>query len=438
MEQKNLNTHNIFAISLKNSLPDLGENHFILYSPLARKAFLSNEKEISAYELWLKEKGDNCPYSRLNQALDYQPVEKQIFAPYQPETIHKLSVLPTHSCNMSCSYCYSAHGRSGAVLSKQKLTAALDYFIDHKRPVQKDLHLCVIGGGEPLLEWPLVRYCFEYAGELSQKEGFSLIKTLITNGSILSNEIIDFLKSHDILPNISFDIMEKHQNRQRGNFSKISGHIKQLLKAGLQPTLNATITPVNVDDLLEMVKFVNAEYNGVNNLIFEPVVSRSFFQNPKEFDDFHKKFTQNFFAARSLALSMGIELRCKAFINMFNLTRHGCETRFSLSPEGFITNCYCVSSPQEKQFNDRVIGQITPQNKIAFDRKNYNTILRKSVDKKEKCRDCFLKFNCGGGCMLTTEVYNDEFFDVLCKNMREFSIKALLEKYNLLETGISH
>ena len=65
----------------------------------------------------------------------------------------KLSILPNHICNFSCSYCYSAAGRSTTRMSWEKMRSALDFFIDENRIAPQPLSIFISGGGEPLLSW---------------------------------------------------------------------------------------------------------------------------------------------------------------------------------------------------------------------------------------------------------------------------------------------
>jgi len=433
MKQQLLNNSNIFVLGASAYVKSAGEDDYIIYSPLAKDAALVTERQVESYERWLVQcaDGEAAPDPVIVRMLNYRSHESQLKHLESPDDIVKISVLPTHACNLSCTYCYSALGRTKTTLSESTLKAALDYFFKAGRVNAGRLHLSFIGGGEPLLSWPLVRSGFEYADELAGKSGLCLDKTLITNGTIVTDDIISFISEREILPNISFDILERHQERQRGSYSKVAANIKKMLASGLSPAVNATITPYNVDDMGEMMHTVINEYPGVKSLIFEPVVNLSFFSDMQAFDVFHQSFTRHFFEARSIGLSHDIDLVCKAFINMFNLTSYGCETRFSLTPEGFITNCYCVSSPAEKHFKNRVIGQVEDDGTVVFDKQKFSDMMRDSVDTKERCRTCFLKYNCGGGCLLANEQYTGPYFDVLCNNIRHFSAKTLVEKYQL-------
>ncbi len=73
-------------------------------------------------------------------------------------------------------------------------------------------------GGEPLLEWPLVRRAIQYAQELSSN-GKGLRLALTTNGLLLDDGKARFLADHDVDVQISFDgVREAHEMRAPGTF----------------------------------------------------------------------------------------------------------------------------------------------------------------------------------------------------------------------------
>jgi uncharacterized protein len=50
------------------------------------------------------------------------------------------------------------------------------------------------------------------------------------------------------------------------------------------------------------------------------------------------------------------------------------------------------------------------------------------VYSKEKCKACFAKWHCGGGCLAQKYVYNEEILDLICDFTRSFTQKMILEK----------
>jgi len=81
-------------------------------------------------------------------------------------------------------------------------------------------------GGEPLLEWPLVRRAIEYVHE-SSSNGKPVAISLTSNGLLLDQEKARFLVEHDVEVQISLDgIREAHELRAPGTFDALEGLFK--------------------------------------------------------------------------------------------------------------------------------------------------------------------------------------------------------------------
>jgi sulfatase maturation enzyme AslB (radical SAM superfamily) len=132
---------------------------FLLYSPIARKAVWVDNDTAQKIKMGLplSEQAQGI----IDELIDFIPLKKQTQKVKQVEDYPLLTVLPNQKCNLSCSYCYSAKGRSNIELDRQKLKNAIDFFIDSKKE-DKALAISYMGGGEPMLSWPLVIGCTKY------------------------------------------------------------------------------------------------------------------------------------------------------------------------------------------------------------------------------------------------------------------------------------
>src|SRR5512133_3016881 len=141
------------------------------------------------------------------------PVIPKVTSPGDYST---LSLLLNYKCNFSCSYCYSAKGRSTQEISIPSVKPMLDYFIDGKRLEKRELTIFISGGGEPLLSWDTLKFTLEYSDKLALEQGFKMKYLLMTNGSLLSDPMIECLEKHKVNVCISFEILEEIQDLQRG------------------------------------------------------------------------------------------------------------------------------------------------------------------------------------------------------------------------------
>lgn len=415
MNEEILNRKNIFLIPVGDYFGKGKSVHNIVYAPFTGKMLLADTEGLEQLDAVMDEltvEGDiNRFLSKIQRA----------------EDIQKMSILPNHTCNFNCSYCYSAKGRSHTILEESKLKAGLDYFINPTRLKERSLSISFIGGGEPLLSWGLVKYGMEYATKLAEKHGFSLLMTLITNGSIMNEEIIRHLKHYHVLPDISFDILEEAQNKNRKHFDWVCHTLDMLCEHELVPSVNATITPDNVSKMTDMLAFMDSRFPKITNMVFEPVVSDSIFTTPAQLRDFYSTYLANFFRVRKLASDTGKSITCRIYKNIDSLLERGCPSKFTLTPQGDVSVCYCTSSPNEKRYAERTYGYVN-EAEVHIDADKFRKIHGINVYSLEKCTNCYAKWHCGGGCMCPNDLYDEASLEEVCHFTREMIKHTLLER----------
>ena len=391
---------------------------YLVYAPLAGRYLFADSEGLSSIDT-------------IKQALKHSSTQalKQsgIHHIRRAEELQKMAILPNHTCNFSCSYCYSAKGRSGTVLERETLDRALEWFVNSRRLAQRSLSISFIGGGEPLLSWPLVEHGIEYADSLSKQHGMQLSMSLITNGSIMNEHIAECLKRFDVLPDVSFDILEEAQNKNRKHYDLVCRNIDILCDAGIPPSINATVTPDTVEHLEDMVVFMARRFPLVDSMVFEPVVSTELFPSADDLRRFYELYLDHFFAAKTVAGNVGKYLNCRIYKNIDSVLDRGCPSKFALTPQGDISICYCTSSPNERMFSKRVYGRVTGEG-VEIDNERFLSVHETDVHSFEKCRHCFAKWHCGGGCMCPNDSYDEPHLDEVCRFTRQLVIRTLIER----------
>lgn len=418
MTDSNYLKKNIFIIPVGEYF-ELGKDEvYIVYSPFANRMFFADKKGL-----------EDITLSQLAPLIVKEDTKRYFSNVRTISDIQKMAIIPNHRCNFSCSYCYSAKGRNGEILDINKLRMGLNYFINPNRLKDRHISISFIGGGEPLLSWGIVKYGIEYATELASRYNFKLRMTLITNGSIINNDIVETLKQYKVLPDVSFDIIEDAQNKNRQNFAKVCKTIDTLCQNELTPSINATITPDTVERMDEMVLFMAKRFPKIQNMVFEPVVSNKIFSTTTQLHDFYQKYLTGFAVAKQIASNEGRNVTCRIYKNIDSLLERGCPSKFTLTPQGDISICYCISSPNEEKFNERTYGRITT-NTVELDEKKFNTIHKIDVHSFAKCDDCFAKWHCGGGCMCPNDTYNIDYLKEVCIFTRNMVKQTLIERAN--------
>ncbi len=155
---------------------------------------------------------------------------------------NKLSMLTlqvTQKCNLRCEYCvYSGNYEHNRTHSNKKMNfetakKGIDFLINHSM----DSNSISIGfyGGEPLLEFELIKRCIIYAEEVA--EGKELLFSITTNGTLLNNEVASFLNEHKVSIMISLDGPKEIHDKSRklalnkmGSFDLIMRNIEEIRK----------------------------------------------------------------------------------------------------------------------------------------------------------------------------------------------------------------
>ena len=343
-----------------------------------------------------------------------------------------MMILPNNKCNFKCSYCYSAHGRSGKEITFETLAAGLDYFLNPERAVGERLTISVLGGGEPLLSWELLKKALDYAYLKAEARGRELPVSLVTNGSIISDDILDYCKSHKISLSVSFDILEDIQNSQRGSYAVVKDNINRFAEYGVDIALNTVITNANVGRMNEMIRHMSETLPLVDKVSFKLLISDNYFPTLESREQYYKQFVDNFFEAQDLAKEKGIYLISPYWNAVICLADRYCPGKFVVTSEGTLSICHCVSSSKDLLYDKFIFGRIEENGEVTVDRDKLTEILSYNQNKFERCKSCSCRWHCAGGCYADNCTIDEECRLAYCKSMRYF-LERFLYKFILQE-----
>lgn len=389
------------------------DGYVILYSPIARKYAVATQEQINGF----LDRG--CHAEVFRPLADYIPLEKQHKVRH-PEDYTLFTVLPNNVCNFNCSYCYSAGGRNQSVIDINKLCRGIDYFIDSKPDdFTKLLTISYMGGGEPLLSWEHIRSSIEYAESKALLKNLRLNFRIITNGSVLNEQIIEFLKAKKVDVSVSFEILEDIQNMQRKHYNLVKQNLRTLIDAGVPVQVNSTITPLNVRRMSEMLDVLVNDFPEVKSAMFEPVTAQGLFPAPKDMAEFYDEYIKGFINIRRKGDRMGVDIISFSYLRTIFPLDRACPGEYCLTADGFITGCYCVATSREPLFKHTRYGAVTDK-EVKFDIEQFDRLLSHNVYSKEKCCTCKVKWNCGGGCFHLFNSYNPEYQNEVCRFTNDF------------------
>jgi radical SAM protein with 4Fe4S-binding SPASM domain len=421
--------NNIFQLPLSEEYGR--DDVFLVYAPVAGNMMIASDEECNHLKYLIDHPSEASEdmVDIIESLIVGDPVGERDSKVRRVEDFLRMYVLPNYICNFACSYCFSAKGRSKKTLKKAHLKSALDFFIDSKRVNSDLLSISYLGGGEPTMSWDVVKFGIEYAASRACQQGIEMMTTIVTNGSLINKDMVDTFRRYNVRPRISFEILENIQNKQRGQYDNVCCGIDLLCEGGVTVMVRSMITPDNVLLMSQMIQQLHDRFPKIKMVLFDPIISNVTFSNPEFTRSFYDSYFHHFLEARQLAGQYGMTLGCTPLRNLDMVVERFCTGEFCLTPEGTITICHQVSSPLEKSYDDYVYARVDEVGNLCVDKVKFGCLIEQNtIYSQPRCRNCFVKWNCGGGCMMQNNQYSDDVLDVICDFTRRFSKHLLLER----------
>ena len=325
----------------------------------------------------------------------------------RPTVLKALCLHIAHDCNLACKYCFAGEGEycgDRSLMSFEVGRAALDYLIDHSG-TRKNLEVDFFGG-EPLMNFGVVKQLVEYARSREKESGKNFRFTLTTNGILLDDEVMDFAnrEMHNVV--LSIDGRRKTNDRMRvsrngkGSYDVILPKFLEMAERRNQKDyyIRGTYTHYNTDfseDILHLADL------GFKQLAMEPVVASPDADYALKQEDLPVLFEQY----ERLAVEMLRRHRNGNGFNFFHymidLTGGPCIYKrvagcgvgteyMAVTPWGDFYPCHqFVGDP--KYLMGNVYDGVT-NTEVCSEFKRCNVYARK------ECNDCFARLFCSGGC----------------------------------------
>ena len=380
--------------------------------------------------------------------------------------VEMLILQVTQACNLTCSYCPYAYkgdkvsrSHSNKMMSWEVAKQAIDFYYAHSRDMNE---VCItFYGGEPFLNFPVIRQAAEYAQELFLGKG--LLFRVTTNGTFLSDEVIEFLVQNEFDVTFSIDgpasvhDVNRKQANGKGSFDLAFGNMKKLVNAygdayikhvSMNTVINPEGDPSEVFTLFDDSFFKEHEIDLNINIADDDMLNTSFVSS-KEFRRFYSLHgTGQLFNLLGLISDRSLNKMDKT--SVLNYQRkieeyHGLKSdlpdeaapsgpcmpgkrRLFVDTDGNFYPCERVNEQSEILR----IGSVSE----GFDERKVSTIMNICELSPEECRDCFAFRHCTI-CVKSAE-YNGELSAEVrrksCERVRatmerELRVCALMKEY---------
>ena len=168
--------------------------------------------------------------------------------------INNIVLEMSNDCNLNCKYCYGdggTYGRKREFMSFETAKKAIDMFIKNKATTRK--FGITFFGGEPLMNFAVMKQIVEYCKGIYERDNIEVSFSMTTNGTILTDEIYNFIIKNNIFITISIDgDKEIHDSYRKtingkGSFDIINPNLKRLVNGKARMNARATICHTNTE-----------------------------------------------------------------------------------------------------------------------------------------------------------------------------------------------
>ena len=312
-----------------------------------------------------------------------------------------------HTCNLNCSYCFASQGKyhgDRALMSFEVGKRALDFLIENsgkRRNLEVDFF-----GGEPLMNWDVVKQLVEYARSVEKQYNKNFRFTLTTNGMLIDEDVIEFANKEMSNVVLSLDGRKEINDLKRvdyagnGSYDKIVPKFKQLVESrgGKGYYMRGTFTHANPDFTKDVFHMADL---GFTELSMEPVVSSA--DDPAALTPEDLEIVKEHYEILAKEMiKRKKEGRGFTFYHyMLDLTEGPCVYKrisgcgsgteyMAVTPWGDLYPCHQFVGDEAYKLGD--IWQGVTNDALREDFRSCNAYAR------EDCKDCWAKLYCSGGC----------------------------------------
>ena len=312
-----------------------------------------------------------------------------------------------HTCNLSCPYCFASQGKyhgQQALMRFDVGKRALDFLMENSGD-RVNLEVDFFGG-EPLMNWEVVKELVAYARGQEGPRGKKFRFTLTTNGMLIDDDVIDFAnrEMHNVV--LSLDGRKEVHDRLRvdwagrGSYDRIVPKFQKLVerRGGKGYYMRGTFTHANPDftkDVLHMADL------GFDQLSMEPVVCAPDDPAALTAEDLPIVLEQYELLAKEM-LRREREGRGFTFYHyMLDLAHGPCIYKrisgcgsgteyMAVTPWGDLYPCHQFVGEDAYKLGD--IWQGVTNTAVRDEFKSCNAYAR------PECADCWARLYCSGGC----------------------------------------
>jgi len=346
-------------------------------------------------------------YGEIDELIEQDALFSTLDIPEKPKDsevqFKALCLHMAHTCNLRCKYCFAGDGEysGGTKLMPFRVAKKAVDLLLSKSGTKKNVEVDFFGG-EPMLNFDVVKQTVAYAFKEQCKYDKQVHFTITTNGTILDEEQLEFINENMDNVVISVDGRKHVHDRFRlypngnGSYDVTIENAKKIIagRNGKSYFVRGTFTRENLDFSNDVKHLASL---GFRDISIEPVTGGEFDLNDNELEvvlEEYERFSKDYAKQDDYAFyHFNISLYKSPCIYK-RITACGAGFEYgAVTPDGDIFACHRLAGVE--QFR---MGTI---NDTDFDRDLAEKMSHNNVENMEKCRTCWAKYFCSGGCPAT-------------------------------------
>ncbi|MBF9128535.1 radical SAM protein [Plantactinospora sp. S1510] len=331
---------------------------------------------------------------------------------------HLMRVEVTQTCNFQCSYCIVFENNLAQLYEHMSADTARNLLQWYRDNMMGGTVMLI--GGEPTLNWDVCKIFLEGVPLDAGKE-------LYTNGILLSDKDIAWLRDLNVEIRLSLDGFERH-HRQRVNFAgetlyaQVLDRLAAMQRLGANVGVNCTVTPNNLPDLVDIHHYFVQELGirHVNYSIPHTTVN-STVADGLDMNAYTAALMEIYEDAKRNHVYVAQIMKRVAYIARKRFKAIGCTVigpEVTFYPNGKRTLCTKLDSHPKTRV-------VTPQD--IYDSLPFF---------QQDCRSCSAIGICGGGCYWDAQMRFDRFQDLReCDFQRQLLERMLWDVVDWTRSG---
>ena len=342
---------------------------------------------------------------------DYEQfANKAVASPIKAMCLHI-----AHDCNLRCEYCFASTGDFGKgrkLMDFETGKRAIDFLIE--RSANREFLELDFFGGEPMMNFGVVKQIVEYARSREDECGKKFRFTITTNGMLMDDDAIDFINKEMYNVVLSIDGRKEVNDRMRkrvsgtGSYDRIVPNFKKLVENRSKDKdyyVRGTYTKYNLDFSNDVTHLYDL---GFDEISVEPVMA-----DPAEPYAITEADLPTIFKEYEVLAEKIQKIRDEGkYINFFHFMLdldqgpcaikrlRGCGSGneyVSITPDGDIYPCHQFVGIEDFKMGNLYDGTFNDDIKQKF--------AAAHVYSKPECKKCWAKFYCSGGCNANNYLY---------------------------------